>query len=85
MFPEEMELPTPELKEEPRFCVRWFKSKKDPTKEIVLVYDKFVGHVVYKGKSADHKDHYPHIQNYYGKKNCDPPREIDPKLYAGLM
>lgn len=73
-----------EAEPEIRYCVRWYISKKDPNKQIVLVYDKQVQKVVYRGKTADRHDQYPYIQRFYGKSNCDPPKEIDPKLYFGM-
>lgn len=67
-----------------RYCVRWYKSTKKANKEVVLVYDKMVQKVVYRGMSTSHRDHYNHICRFYGKGNCDTPREVDPKTYRGM-
>jgi len=71
-----------------RYSVVWY-NKAD--REIVLVYDKVLMHVVYKGNSKirpnppeARKDHYPHIQKFYGKHNCDPPKQVNPQQYEGL-
>jgi len=53
-------------------------------REIVVVFDKINQKVVYKGSSKSRKDHYAHIQKFYGKAECDPPKEVNPGFYRDL-
>lgn len=64
-----------------RFAVVWYV--KNP-REVILVYDKLVHRIVYNGCSKCRKDHYKHIQRFYGRENCDPPKEVNPLFYEDL-
>ena len=67
-----------------RYCVGWYNDLiKDNLREVIVVFDKVTKHIVYKGISKNHKDHYPYIKLYYGRDNCDPPKQINPDFYAG--
>lgn len=52
---------------ERRYLVAWAK-KGD--REVVIVYDKANGKIVYRANSKDRHNAYPYIMNYYEKGNC---------------
>jgi hypothetical protein len=64
-----------------QFSVAWYVKN---LREVVVVYDKLSHRVVYVGSSKSRKDHYAHIQKFYGKENCDPPKEVNPQFYEGI-
>lgn len=67
------------LQSEKRYVVAWNKAPND--REVVIVYDKFSGKVVYKVNTVDHLTAYPYIQEYYGKQNCVAPKQVDLRIY----
>lgn len=76
------ELPPVEEKTDKRYRVAWYITTDN--REITVVFDKLQQRVVYKGNSKSHKDHYEHIQHFYGKNNCDAPNQVNPQFYEGL-
>lgn len=50
-------------------------------RELVFVYDKRVGRIVYTCNTRERKLAYPYIQQYYGTDNCVPPKKISREIY----
>ncbi len=94
LFPKE-EIPI----DERRYCIGWYHEgtrefiivfdKKQ--KHIVfksntsILYDK-EGNIVLdeNGKVLTRQRQYYHIQKFYGKNDCQPPKQINPQFYEGL-
>lgn len=74
-----------------RYCVGWYHRD---TREFIIVYDKLSHKLVFKsnsnivvdetGKSISRQRQYCHIKKFYGERDCEPPRQINPSFYDGL-
>jgi hypothetical protein len=61
-----------------RYMVGW-EPRED--REIVIVYDRFVQKIVYKANVSDRKLAYPKIQDFYGRNDCVPPKQVQIRTY----
>lgn len=80
-YPEAIEVETEDTK---RYSIVWWVVISDSSREILVIYDKLEHRIVYKGNSKSRKTHYDYIKSFYGEKNCDPPRQVNPQFYEGL-
>jgi len=94
LFPKE-EIPL----DERRYLVGWYHSDNREfilvydklNRHVVfksntaILYDK-QGNVVLdeKGKVLTRQKQYYHIRKFYGERDCEPPKQINPDFYRGL-
>ncbi len=59
-----------------RYVVKWgCDIKNQCTRYIVIVYDKFVGKVIYTANTGKLKRELDYVRGFYGEQNCIPPRQ----------
>lgn len=80
-FPEAIEVETEEVR---RYSIGWWVTQEEPHREILVVLDKLEHRIVYKSNSKSRKTSYDYLKSFYGEKNCDPPKQVNPQFYEGL-